>query len=381
MAGLYGILHSNREEPEFWTKNNFNSCFPAALANYMRTNNLPVNYIELKLDETGQEPVLKTSIRPLSVDKLFNIEGKTFDEIQFLFEHQFAPFKKYSKDKLSGIDLIIAENKISEGKQRKKLADEDYLAALEVKLTVVPDNTTKSEAENIWGSEIVFRSPTMQYCVFSMAQSLESEKENVVEILQKKCDKVATKDWAEDSVRLSFPDLKKACDELEEKYYSKQKPLVMQPIWKTQGQKGILQEGGAFDIFVWSDFAFTRLFLENPLTIENGHMNRQNRALARFVRCMYEWSESGRVSYDTMRKMEYGHLNDKEFSVQGKTTIKHMGCPNLSNPRIPATALYEIILDGGEKLLMPERRLDQSVLYYTMSHPRPDNESQQKTDS
>ncbi|PLZ26985.1 restriction endonuclease, partial [Fischerella thermalis WC559] len=40
-----------------------------------------------------------------------------------------------------------------------------------------------------------------------------------------------------------------------------QKPFLMQPIWKTEGKSPKLSEN-CLDVFVWSDLAFTRLFID-----------------------------------------------------------------------------------------------------------------------
>ena len=68
--------------------------------------------------------------------------------------------------------------------------------------------------------------------------------------------------------------------------------------------------------------------------------------------------------------MTYDLQTDKEFSVPGNVTNSYMRCDRLSNLAIDREALYDIIIDGGERMLMPERRFDQSVLYYTMKNPR-----------
>jgi hypothetical protein len=47
---LYGIGHSNRAKNDFWGKNQFNSAFPAALACYMRDNDIKPVYISLSSD-------------------------------------------------------------------------------------------------------------------------------------------------------------------------------------------------------------------------------------------------------------------------------------------------------------------------------------------
>ena len=47
-----------------------------------------------------------------------------------------------------------------------------------------------------------------------------------------------------------------------------------------------------------------------------------------------------------------------------------MHSERLTIPILDCTVIYDVIFGGGESLLMPERRLDQSVLYFTMRNPR-----------
>ena len=161
---------------------------------------------------------------------------------------------------------------------------------------------------------------------------------------------------------------------MERNYFEEQQPLIMQPIWKTHGQDPLLVEKNTFDIFVWSDFAFTRLFLSSPLEDINAArpLSRQNRAAARFIRYWYEIARNGRVhTNDIYRQMTFDLQTDKEFAANGSVTNPYMACDRLTNPAVDRAALFDIILDRGEELLMPERRLDQSVLYFTMRNPRP----------
>jgi hypothetical protein len=59
-----------------------------------------------------------------------------------------------------------------------------------------------------------------------------------------------------------MPALMDALNTFEKAFIENKKPLLMQPIWKTKGQSPILDDN-AFDIFVWGDFALSRLFIES----------------------------------------------------------------------------------------------------------------------
>ena len=355
MPGLLGISHSNRRNNAFWSKNRFNSSFPAALANYMFLNNISVNYIKLDAN-------LRPFITELPVRELYNMGDRRLEDLFFAFESKYTPYQQFSYETIDGIDLVIKDTSGT------------FLRPLEVKLTVIPDKVTSSNKdESHWGSEIVIRSATTQYCSLGMAYALRNNMNEIRNMFEGPCSNI--QDWGNKTeMRTRLPGLIELCNQLERRFYDKQQPLIMQPIWKTHGQDSLLVERNTFDIFVWSDFAFTRLFLSSPLEDINAAkpLSRQNRASARFIRYWYEVARSGRVhTKDIYGQMTFDLQTDKEFAANGSITNPYMACDRLTNPIVDRSALYEIILDRGEDLLRPERRLDASVLYFTMKNPRP----------
>ncbi|MDR0932374.1 MAG: HindVP family restriction endonuclease [Victivallales bacterium] len=174
-------------------------------------------------------------------------------------------------------------------------------------------------------------------------------------------------DWGnrvEVSKRLE--EMLKCINQFEKDYISHQKPLLLQPIWKTRGQSPMLAEQ-AFDIFVWSDFALSRLFLDNAWTNRNKEtINRQMRSAARFFRFMYQMATSRKVALSKIyHEMDFGWQTDKEFAVNGGITNQYMASPRLFSPLLQSSVVQEIILNGGEECLKPERRFDQT-LYFTV---------------
>ena len=162
MPGLLGITHSNRGSNDFWSKNRFNSSFPAALANYMLVHDIPVNYI--KIDKN-----LTPYVTTLPVRDLYNMGTRALDNLYFAFESRYEPYQQFAYETIDGIDLVIKDTQGA------------FLRPLEVKLTVIPDKVTStSEDESTWGSEIVIRSATTQYCSLGMAYNL-SDHVHVVE--------------------------------------------------------------------------------------------------------------------------------------------------------------------------------------------------------
>ncbi len=341
---LYGIKSSNRGYDDMWGKNQFNSTFPIALACYMRDHGHKAVY--LTLDKN-----LKIKPVEISFDKVFNSELPN-DELFFAFESKYEPYQKYASDDIGGIDLVVKTNS---GK---------FLRPLEIKLTVLPDSGTSTRPEKSWGSEIVIRPATTKYCALGIADSCMKNMDDIRERFEPIG--IEMQDWG-NRVEISskLEDMLTCINDFEKAYLSHQKPALLQPIWKTQGQSPILADN-AFDIFVWSDFALSRLFLDNAWANRaDKTINRQMRSAARFFRFMYQMSTSKKVALSKIyHEMDFGRQTDKEFAVSGRITNSYMKSPRLLKPCLPSTVVKEIILNGGEEKLKPERRFDQT-LYFT----------------
>lgn len=345
--GLFGILHSNRTVDAHWGKNCFNSSFPAATANYMLAHDIPALYIKLE-NINGKLEVVHSTI---SLREVFNCEKRNFEDLYYSFESTFKPYQQYSFDAIDGIDLVI------------KGTDGAFLAPLEVKLTVLPTSATSRKPEKDWGSELVVRSATTSYCALGMFDSVKHEAKQVREIFEEACSSIQM--WDNDyEMTHKMPTLIKAIDEFELKYHEKQKPLLMQTLWKTQGQSPVLADQ-AFDIVVWSDYAFSRLFLDGsdlPATT----MKRGMRASARLARCLWELSKSGKIRMvDIYRQMAFGNQTDKEFAIGGQQWRKYVTADRITNLALHKNVIHDIIEPGYIERLMPERRFDQT-LYFTV---------------
>ena len=133
--GLFGQKHSSRDysKAECWGKNQFNSSFPASLVAYMYSKGMMPVYIKTN----QQNEIIHTSIKskdllgidPLSEDAYYN------------YEAGFAPYEKFYQGEREKIDLVMMNNTTNE-----------LLSGLEVKLTALPDNTTKKLPETEWKS-------------------------------------------------------------------------------------------------------------------------------------------------------------------------------------------------------------------------------------
>lgn len=348
-TGLYGVSHSNRSTDAHWGKNCFNSSFPAAMACYMFDHNIKAIYNKLELVD-GQLQVIPSEI---SIREVFNCKNRPLDELYFSFETVFAPYQEYSVDAVDGIDLVVKD------------IDGAFLSPLEVKLTVLPTANTSRLPESKWGCELVIRSATTSYCALGMFDAVKDDAKIVRNIFESACSSIQS--WDNDfEMTHKTPALSECINTFQTRYLTKQKPLLMQTIWKTQGQSPVLADD-AFDIVIWSDYAFSRLFVDSSFKVTK-KMSRSMRASARLARCLWELSKSGKVRLtDIFRQMAFDNQTDKEFAIQGPKWRKYVTSKRIIEPILPKEVISEIIEPGYIERLMPERRFDQT-LYFTVRH-------------
>ena len=346
-SGLFGINNSNRTTTEHWGKNSFNSSFPTAVACYMLANDMPAIYNELVV-VNGE---LKVSSSKISLQKVFNCGSTPLVDLNFLFESKYNPYQQYSFDVIDAIDLVV------------KNIDENFLAPLEIKLTVLPTSDTSRLPENEWGCELVVRSATTSYCALGMFDSVKKYSLDVREILEDACARIGM--WTNDyEMSNKTPSLTECINNFQRQYLNKQKPLLMQTIWKTEEQSPLLSDY-AFDIVVWSDYAFSRLFLDSSINAGQT-MSRPMRASARLARCLWELSKSGKIRLEEIyRQMAFGNQTDKEFAIGGPKWRSYVSSDRILKPILHKNVIHEIIEPGFIESLRPERRFDQT-LYFTV---------------
>lgn len=343
---LYGLINSNRDfsDQYYWGKNQFNSSFPVALACFMRDLGLKAVY--LKLNKKREIVHDEIDIARVFGSKLSN------DKLFFSFESRFEPFKQYVHDELKPIDLVV-----------KDFKTEEFIRPIEIKLTTLPDSTTESLSEEEYGCEIVVRSPTMRYMALSMAHSLQNMLGEIKDIFEPSCLRV--RQWDnQDEIKNKLPSILDALELFTARYCSYERPLLLQPVWKTIKRSPVLADN-CLDIFVWSDFALTRLFMDSARENETSKINRHQRAAARLARFLFEVSRAGKVYQEPIYDgMGLGNQTDKEFAISGAKTNKLMACERLRKPIVKKKQIKDIILGGGQKYLSPERRFD-AILYFS----------------
>jgi len=175
-------------------------------------------------------------------------------------------------------------------------------------------------------------------------------------------------DWSDPaSIIPHIPEMLDSIDSISLSIVEDQKPFLMQPIWKTEGKSPKLIDH-CLDVFVWSNLAFSRLFIDLTKSEINkfGYVRtipRHTRTLIWLFKMLYDFSVSGSFNHGRIiDNLSYNTKNDKAFAVSGRVTHAYMKSESLRQPRIQKQEIKRIILGGGQNLLSPERRFD-AIIY------------------
>lgn len=336
---LYGIKNSNRDfsNTDAWGKNQFNSSFPASLVCYMYSRKLDLNYISIKNK--------KFSVNYISPKELYNLSPDD-NNLYFSFETQYTPFQKYVIGNLPRTDLVLINANTNE-----------CIRNLEIKLTALPDNTTCTLTEKEYGCEIVIRPDTIVYLASSLAFSSLEEIKNII-----LSNIVNIQDWTEPKNVLKYLEkINEILLKISLNCEEKQQPILLQPIWKTEGKSPKLSEN-CLDVFVWSDFAFV-YFISQIAKHDKNSISRHGRTSVWLYKMLLDICVNRKFNHkEIIDKLSFNLKNDKAFASSGNITNRFMSSENLILPRIKKSEIRNIILGGGQNLLSPERRFD-AIIY------------------
>ncbi len=345
---MFGQKYSSRDyrHEDSWGKNQFNSSFPASLVAYMGSKGIDPIFI---CTNKNNEVIHKH----ISSSKLLGIDPLS-DEAYYDYEAGYYPYEQYyTASKKEKIDLVMINR-----------TTQSPVSGLEVKLTTLPDNTTKDLPDADYGSEIVVRSPTILFVACSICACYDSPigKNKLHDILNTIGQEI--KDWSE--IRQVVPhynEIKEAILAVSSDLANKQVPLIMQPIWKTDRKLTDLEEN-CLDVFVWSNLSVIQMALRE--TTSDDDISRNQRTIIWLYKMLWDFTQFGKFNYtDIVNSLSYKYKTDKAFAISGKLTNPFLKCSELENPRISKFEIKNIILGDGQKLLRPERRFDA----YLVSHP------------
>jgi hypothetical protein len=341
---LFGIRYSNRDfsKRESWSKNKFNSSFPAALIAYMNANNLRCVYLKLNSDGRVEKDYI-------SGEELFKLDPLS-DDLYYSFESAFSPFQQFTIGRPPSVDLMLMHR-----------GTNAVLAGYEVKLTTLPDESTHNLSEEYFGCEMVIRMPSIHFLACSLASIYKDRYQELSKFFGVRgFGNVASYTEAA-QVNPVLGQIWERLNALFMDNLAHQKPIIIQPIWKTDGKSSRLAEN-CLDVFVWSDLAFTRLFMNEAVNSPKDPtslINRPTRAMIQLFFMLNEVSMKGTFHPDDIfQKLTYTMKNDKAFAVSGRRTNPLMVSQELLKPRVTKQEIKNIILGGGEKMLSPERRFD-----------------------
>ncbi len=334
-ASLFGLNGENISKSEFWGKNTFNNVLPLSLLCFMEEKKISPKYLILKSNIVKQIFIKHHELFGVSNDSE-SACGKVYFDIESIDERYNSYYKNSSKRRK--IDIVVRDKK-----------SKTALRSLEMKLTAVPDNSTVNKLKEKQSAEIVIRQDTIVYLAFSIVEILNKKEDIDKEKLKKKLiDILRTNGVNHEGLKMLFLEFFKDNQD-------QQIPILLQPIWRTEGNSGVLLEH-CLDVFVWSNFAFSKLFLDSK-----PRNNRCKRTLIWLAQTLLECIENGFADIDKIFGVTLGKQNDKAFAVNGNNTFKYLESDELKKPRIRRDQINDIILGDGIQQLKPERRFDAAL--------------------
>lgn len=342
-AVLFGQKYSSRDytKAKYWGKNQFNSSFPASLVAYMSSKNINLIYLKTDKDNNLYHDYISATelfgIDPLSENAFYN------------FEAGYSSYEKFYTGDRETIDLVMIDNTTKEN-----------LCGLEVKLTVMPDDTTRKYNDDKYSCEIVIRSPTICFLACSICENYENNKEQLRNLISG-VPKINHWETSEE-VAPHYKLIEKAVLNVASDMYDKQTPLILQPVWKTQKNKMQLADD-CLDVFVWSNLSVLQMCFRDD-DYSSTKISRFQRTVIWIYKMLFDFCAYGAFDYAEIIKLSYKTKNDKAFAISGLQTHKFLACDELTHPRIHKDEIKNIILGGGQNLLSPERRFD-AVLFYS----------------
>ena len=340
--GLYGIRRFNLRPKELWTREMFPVSFSVALVNRMWDMGL-----DLSMVSTGGS--LRCGVSAIDIGDVYGCTKDGLPDIEFSFGTVNDPFAELAEG-VPESELVLRRD------------DGRPVAALTVRNSVVPDAVTRDLEDVMMGPEITVRTPLLKLCSLSMADSLQSESMNALDILEDGMpDDLDWSDWEEVCVYIDR--MLENLDALEREFHGRQRPLILHTLWKSE-RDGPFLNGDAMDAFVWTDHAFTRLFLDGLAGQGKPKVTRPLRCSVRLYLMVTSMLRGGCPDLDRIvASTASGLPSEKEFIVNGRQTIRLMACDRLTRPAVDSREVAFLGGLGFESLIMPERRLDAAVYH------------------
>lgn len=342
VSDLYGIRKTNLGTKELFSREMFPRSVTVALANYMGDRHIPLNYIHMNSDR-------RCIVSDMDTSEMYGCPAVEMSRMTFDFDSRNDDWMEMA-DGIPESDLVLRDFM---GRPR---------CCLDLKTSVVPDAVTKDLPLDLQGPEIGLDNGALQGIGLSMASSLMGDSENALGMLGEGIpDDIDWRDWS--SVSRHVGDIVCNLDVIEARYRDLQRPRMLQAVWRTETD-GPFMTDNAMDLFVWSDFALTRLFLDVNRRFSDSRPTRPLRSSVRLFLIIISILEGRRPSLGSLTDAtDYGLGGRREFMVNGKTTNRMMPSDRLAHPAVSALDSTFLISSGAERMIMPERSLEMSMYY------------------
>ena len=346
VAPLYGMQNASHDfyDSKSWGKNIFTNAFPVAIGQYQAIE-LGLDPVLIRASRDRRGAVTTTQcLTPWRV--ILNADPLS---ARFLFEEPFNPYRRYTRGEPNPSDVTIADHS---GNHRR---------ALEIKLTTVPDSASHGRAKSEQSAEIVARPLMIEQLAVSIAHSFGAEGVgDLRQTIQARLPHPQQARWSEASwVVVNMPAILAVVEDVIITGMDRQTPMVLNVIWRTVGRTPELEDD-CFETFVWTDMAFTALFLKSA-SGSGDRITRPQRALIWLVKMLWDYTSQGRVDAVDTTALAYELQTDKAGSFSGLVTRRFLGGEFLSKPRVPSSAVGKVIHPNYRDFLAPERRLDAAL--------------------
>lgn len=357
---LFGLTHASHDFQDATSlgKNIFTNAFPLSLGQYLASKR------DLFIPTITAASDSKNRIYTQHIMTPWEeIIGTTTDQAYFEFEGVYDGYNRYTHTGANKSDTVVIDR-----------TSGSHVRPLEIKLVVVPTSSTAHRDRKDQSCEIVVRPSTVEQLAFSIAHSYGPDKRYelqglIVDALGQPNDY----QWADEQYMISaLPNILKAAENICHGGLDIQTPLVLTAIWRSEGQKPILEEH-AFDVFAWTDMAFLQLFIDQlkreyfqssgePKSKLPKKVSRPSRALVWLVKSLLDYTVQNTLNFGGIHsQITYGVQSDKAGSFSGNASLKHLASEEFYKPRITRSELGEVLSPESARHLMPERRLDAAI--------------------
>jgi hypothetical protein len=342
----FGFSFSLKNIPNPFAKGRLTNTYPTSALAWMAHRGMQPRFVETTVDG---RPQLSIVLR----DAATVYGGLDPSSLRYDFEKKFDAFSQLQSSqstKATKCDTVASDPIF--GTQIK---------ALENKITVLPDNTTKHLPEDQWGTEIVFRPNTIANSTMQLFLNMSEPAKHRLRELSKTLGLNNIRDWrSEAEVGRHYEAIDAFAIAILQETVPTQSAYMLQAVWSTDGSP-FKFTANPCDLLVWTDLSIlSAVYRETDASSGNkDSIGRARRAIVRFAVSIDELLCRGFINYDNIyRDIAFTNQNDKELSIVGTRLRQLLGPDAFNNRRITEEDFDEILGEDAAFHITPERRFD-----------------------